>query len=135
MKRPPRMLRPMLCNLLCGALACLAAGCAPLGVAAGAWAGVDAVVAVPVFGRGTADLVYSAVSGRDCSMVRLEQGRTYCRPREGPPDPQPFCTRSLGTVDCWADPALPPGRPAPVADTPAPTAEQRARRTARWPDL
>ncbi len=121
--------------LLCGAWLGLLSGCAPFNAAAGAFAGVDAVVAIPVFGRGLGDLAYSAVTGRDCSIVRLEQGRSYCVPREGPPPPDVFCTRSLGVVDCWADPTLLPGRPAPVADRPALTPEQQANRTARWPDL
>ena len=124
------------CRLLVFELGLLAglAGCAPFNEAAGAWAGVDAVVAIPVFGRTTTDLAVSLISGRDCSVVRLEQGARYCKPREGPPLPAPFCTRSLGGVDCWASPALLPGQ-AGVADTPALTPAQEANRTARWPDL
>ncbi len=110
-------------------------GCAPFNAAAGALAGVDAVVTVPVFGRGLGDLAYSAISGRDCSVVRLEQGRSYCVPRDGPPPPPVFCTRSLGAVDCWAYPATLPDHPTPVADTPGLTPEQDANRLARWPDL
>ncbi len=118
--------------------ACLLAGpvgCAPFNEAAGAFAGVEAVVAIPVFGRGLGDLAYSVLSGRDCSVVRLEQGKSYCVPREGLPAPPLFCTRSLGVVDCWADPALLPGHPTPVADAPALTPAQEADRVARWPKL
>ncbi len=111
------------------------AGCGPFNAAVGALAGLDAVVAIPVFGRTTGDLLASAVVGRACSVVRLEQGLTYCRPREAPPEPPPFCTRTLGLAECWATPWLLPGHPAPLADAPALTPEQEARRTARWPDL
>ena len=128
MPRALAALAPMLCFAWLG-------GCAPFNAALGALAGVDAVVAVPVFGRGVGDLAYSAISGRDCSIVRLEQGRTYCAPREGEPPPEVFCTRSLGVVDCWADPAALPGHPAPVADRPNLTPEQEADRVARWPNL
>ncbi len=33
--------------------------------------------------------------------------------------PQPFCTRTLGLAQCFANPALLPDRPAELADTPA----------------
>jgi len=131
---PARRHAAMLAAML-AALAAGLAGCAPFNDAVGALAGVDAVVALPVFGRSTGDLVYSAVSGRDCSVVRLEQGKTYCRPREAPPPPAPFCTRSLGRVDCWAYPWTLPDQPMPVGGTPGLTPEQDADRTARWPNL
>jgi hypothetical protein len=101
----------------------------------GAFAAANAA-SIPVFGRSIPDLVYSAVSGRDCSVVRLDQGKTYCRPIEPPPSDPPFCTRSLGTVDCWANPeVLPPGTRG-VADGPRQlTPEQEADRTRRWPGL
>ena len=42
--------------------------------------------------------------------MRLDQGKSYCRPIEPPPEPPPYCTRSLGVADCWRDPAsLPDG--------------------------
>ncbi len=129
MRRPPAL--AALFAILLAALA----GCGPFNAAVGALAGVDAVVSIPVFGRGVGDLAYSAISGRNCSVVRLEQGKTYCVPREGLPPPPEFCTRSLGTVDCWAFPATLPDHPPPVADAPNLTPEQQANRTARWPDL
>lgn len=118
--------------------ACLGAavaGCAPFNEVAGTFAGVETVVMLPVFGRTSTDLLYSLISGRDCSIVRLEQGKHYCVPREGPPAPPLFCTRSLGVVDCWANPALLPDHPTPVADAPALTPAQNADRVARWPNL
>jgi hypothetical protein len=80
------------------------------------------------------DAVYSLVTGRDCSMVRLDRGETYCRPVEPPPEPPAFCTRSLAAVNCWQDPATVPGHPQGLADGPAGlTAEQEADRVRRWP--
>jgi hypothetical protein len=110
-------------------------GCAPFNEAVGTLAGIDAVVAVPVFGRGTADLAYSAITGRDCSMVRLEQGKGYCVPLEGPVPPDEFCTHSLGVVDCWAFPRMLPGLPVPVGDKPMLTPQQEVNREERWPKL
>jgi hypothetical protein len=80
------------------------------------------------------DAVYSLATGKDCSMVRLDQGKTYCRPVEPPPEPPSFCTRSLGVVNCWQDPSTLPGNTTPVADGPmALTPEQEANRVRRWP--
>jgi hypothetical protein len=94
-------------------------------------------LAVPVFGRDLGDLVYSAVTGRDCSVVRLDEGKSYCKPTAPPPAPATFCTRSLGVVDCWANPDGLNGQPVQgVADGPRTlTPEQEANRTARWPHL
>jgi hypothetical protein len=80
------------------------------------------------------DVVASVVTGHDCSIVRLSNGGSYCKPTEPPPLPQPYCTRSLGVVDCWAgvDPFGYYQRT--TADGPAQlTPEQDANRTARWP--
>jgi hypothetical protein len=103
---------------------------------------VAAVVAadaasVTVFGRGMGDLVISGVTGKDCSIVRLEQGKTYCKPTEPPPAAPPLCTRSLGLIDCWSNPmALNGPPPHGVADGPSTlTPEQEEDRTARWPKL
>ncbi len=105
--------------------------CTPLqGV--GAAVGVEAA-SVILFGRGFVDLGVSAVSGRDCSIVRLDRRQTYCAPRDVPPDPGPFCTRSLGTADCWSDPSVLPKGTQAIADTPAPNAAQLEYRRARWP--
>ena len=84
--------------------------------------------------RTPADAVYSAVTGRDCSAVRLDQGKTYCRAVEPPPEPQPFCTRSLGVVDCWANPdAVVNGARGVAAGPDTLTPEQEANRVRRWP--
>ena len=98
----------------------------------GALAGAD-VVSIAVFGRGVGDIGISALSGRDCSVVRLERGQTYCAARDVAPGPGVFCTRSLGTVDCWEDPASLPGGYSGVGDTPLPNAAQERYRRAPWP--
>lgn len=103
-------------------------GCETLGIFAGAEA-----ASVVVFGRGVTDMGVSAVTGRDCSIVRLDKGQTYCAARYEAPRPQPFCTRSLARVDCWEDPALLPRQQPEVADTPPPTDEQVRYRQTRWP--
>ena len=90
---------------------------------------------IPVFGRSLPDLVVSGISGRDCSIVRLEQGRSYCRTTDPPISPDPICTRSLGAVECWTNPEVFGTPLRGVADAPAPTAEQEAYRTRRWPNL
>jgi len=110
----------------------LLTGCAGWVEPTGALAAAD-LASVTVFGRGILDMGVSAVSGRDCSIVRLDRGQTYCAPRDGPEKLGPYCTRSLGVVDCWADPGLLPGRQREVADGPGPTPEQLRYRAARWP--
>ena len=91
-----------------------------------------AVGSIVIFHRTPVDMVVSAVSGRDCSIVYLDQGERYCRPRERPPERPAFCTQSLGVPDCWADPATLPNRPRGLADGPAGlTVEQERDRTRR----
>jgi hypothetical protein len=95
-----------------------------------------AVGSIAVMQRSPFDAVYSIASGKDCSIVRLDQGKSYCRPVEPPPEQQPYCTRSLAVVDCWRDPASLPDRPPEVGDGPrALTPAQEADRTRRWPNL
>ncbi len=125
---------PRIAPLLAGLVLPLAtAGC---GVPA--WQPVSAFVAadaasVMVFGRSMGDIVYSTLSGRDCSIVRLDQKQSYCVPQQGPLPPQPFCTHSLGTVDCWVNPWALNDDPRPIADELTPTPLQDAYRTAPWP--
>ena len=92
------------------------------------------VGSVAAIGRTPVDAVYSLVTGKDCSAVRLDQGKTYCRPIEPPPEAPPYCTRSLGVVDCWKDPAAVPNLGPDVADGPHTlTPAQEADRTRTWP--
>jgi hypothetical protein len=89
---------------------------------------------IPTLHRSPPDAVYSLWTGRDCSMVRLDEGKSYCRPVEPAPEPPVYCTRSLGRVDCWQDPGSLPGHPRPVADGPVElTAAQEADRLRTWP--
>ena len=89
---------------------------------------------VTTIGRAPTDAVYSLFSGRDCSVVRVDQGKSYCRPQEPPPEPPEFCTRSLGVVDCWEDPKEVAARyPGVAAGPDTLTPEQEANRTRRWP--
>ena len=86
---------------------------------------------VAVIQRTPVDAVWSLATGKDCSAVRLDQGKSYCRPVEPLPEVPPYCTRSLGVADCWADPA---GQPRQLGDGPNTlTPEQDANRTRRWP--
>lgn len=98
--------------------------------------GAASLGSVMLIGRGLPDAAVSALTGRDCSAVRLDRGQGHCRPPEPLPAPPPYCTRSLGRVDCWRAPPLALPLPAGVADgrailTPA----QEAHRTHRWPGL
>ena len=103
--------------------------------ASGAFAAANAA-SIPVFHRSIPDLFVSTVSGRDCSVVHLDQGKPYCTPTEPPPDAPTYCTHSLGIVDCWVNPQALPGPPPEVADGPRTlTPAQEANRTRRWPDL
>jgi hypothetical protein len=107
-------------------------GCVPWPIAT-AVVGTN-VGSVATIQRTPADAVYSLLTGRDCSLVRLDQGKTYCRPVEPLPEAPMFCTRSLATVNCWKDPGSLPGHPPGVADGPIGlTAEQEADRVRRWP--
>jgi len=90
---------------------------------------------VAVFGRGTVDLAYSALSGRDCSIVRLDEGKSWCKPKETLPPTPRFCTRTLGTPECFADPAQLPDHPAQLADGPStltPEQEKNRNRGINW---
>jgi hypothetical protein len=110
------------------------AGCTPSeGMIATVGVGAT-VISVTAIQRSPMDAVYSWVTGRDCSIVRLDQGKTYCRALEPPPEPPVYCTRGLGAVNCWKDPDTVPGHPRGVADGPAGlTAEQEANRVRTWP--
>lgn len=97
--------------------AALLAACHPAPLVA---VGAVETANVAVFGKTSVDMVYSAVSGRDCSVVRLDQGQSYCRPKPGAPPAEPFCTRTLGQAQCFRDPALLPDAPHALGDSPPP---------------
>jgi hypothetical protein len=91
------------------------------------------VGSIAIIGRSPFDAAYSTLAGKDCSIVRLEQGKSYCRPVEPPPEPQPFCTRTLGMANCWRDPASLADHPTELGDGPhVLTPLQEADRTRAW---
>ena len=104
-------------------------GCTPVAVG---FVAAD-ITSVTVLGRGLGDIGVSAVTGRDCSIVRLDAGKTYCAPRIDTPPSQPFCTRTIGVANCWADPYLVPQHQHGLAESPPPTEDQLRYRSARWP--
>lgn len=57
------------------------------------------------------DHIQSYRSGKDCSTVRIEKGRTYCREDEPNPIPKVICYRTLADVMCYsqAEPTSLPG--------------------------
>lgn len=113
---------------------CLLTGCTGPPLAAGGIAAAVTVASIPIMQRTPVDAVYSVIAGQDCSVVRWDRGLDYCRVAEPPPAPPPYCSRSLGGVDCWRDPALLANRPREMADGPRTlTAAQEADRTRAWP--
>jgi hypothetical protein len=58
------------------------------------------MASVATIQRTPADAVYSPFTGRDYSLVRLDQGKPCCRPVEPPPEAPAFCTRSLQRQNC-----------------------------------
>lgn len=103
--------------------------------------GAASVVSLPLTGRAVPDLVVSAATGRDCSIVRLDRGMSYCAAAAPAPGSAPFCTRSLGQTDCWITrppllgPPLATGLGGVVDGRTSLTPAQEADRTARWPAL
>ena len=92
------------------------------------------VGSVAAIQRTPVDALYSWWTGRDCSVVRLDRGETYCRTEEPKPDPPAYCTRTLGSVNCWQEPATLPDHPPGLADGPMDlTVEQEADRVRSWP--
>ncbi len=121
MRIPGRPLLLLLCPLLLS-------GCDGPGLFA---LGAVNVASLTLTGRAVPDLVVSGVSGRDCSVARVDRGQAYCGPSNDPPPAPPFCTRSLGSVDCWSQPPLAVPAHRGVADAPAPVGGNQG----RWPYL
>lgn len=52
-----------------------------------------------------ADHAISLASGKDCSLVRIERGMTYCKEDEvAGPRPNLYCYRELAGVSCYDSP-------------------------------
>jgi len=112
------------------------AGLATGGCAVLQTVGVVEGASIAIIHRDVVDAVYSGITGKDCSVVRLDEMKTYCRPIEPPPPLPPYCTRGRGSVDCWLNPADLRPMPPQVADGPMTlTPEQEADRTRKWPPL
>ena len=110
------------------------AGCGPaLPVATVAAVAVSGP-SIPIFHRTPIDMIVSAITGRDCSVVNLDIGKQYCLPMEPLPEPPEFCTRSLGVPDCWENPAKLPDHPREIADGPR-TLTPDQERARHWPRL
>jgi hypothetical protein len=101
-----------------------------LGAPVSLWLAGGSVASFALLQRGLVDVAYSVVTGQDCSVLNIEKRGEYCRtdPVAGP---APFCTRSLGDVDCWSV-AEPYGRQRAVTDIPV-AAERTPRRWSLTP--
>jgi len=133
MSRIPLLIRklPLLLPLV-ALTGCIEALTPPMGVAQAV--GAVTVGSISTIQRTPIDAAYSLVTGKDCSVVRLDQGKTYCRPVEPLPDAIPYCTRSLGVADCWQDPAAVLNVGPSLADGPITlTKAQEEHRTRSWP--
>lgn len=52
-----------------------------------------------------ADHAISLASGKDCSLVRIDRGLTYCKEDEpAAPRPNLYCYRELAGVTCYSQP-------------------------------
>jgi hypothetical protein len=132
-QRVPRLrMLPLVALALVGLTGCVAAITPPVASALNV-AGAVMVGSVAALGRTPVDAAYSLVTGKDCSVVHWDQGKSYCRATEPLPDALPYCTRSLGVVDCWRDPAAVANLGPDVADgARALTPVQEKDRTRGW---
>jgi len=125
-----RIFPSALCVILAGSLL---AGCSSppllrekvLGAPVSLWLAGGSVASFVMLQRGLVDVAYSVVTGQDCSVLNIDTRGEYCR-TDPVTAPAPFCTRSLGDVDCWTV-AEPYGPQRPVPDAPA-AAERSPRR-------
>jgi hypothetical protein len=121
-QRVPRLrMLPLVALALVGLTGCVAAITPPVASALNV-AGAVMVGSVAALGRTPVDAAYSLVTGK-----------SYCRATEPLPDALPYCTRSLGVVDCWRDPAAVANLGPDVADgARALTPVQEKDRTRGW---
>lgn len=55
-------------------------------------------------GKTISDHVISFASGKNCSTIRSNTGRTYCEEDEPNPIPKVWCYRTIGKVVCYDRP-------------------------------
>lgn len=102
-------------------------------VPVGAVAGAN-MLSVMALHRTLFDALWSLATDRDCSIVYLDEGKGYCKPIEPEPPVLPYCTRTLGWVDCWTDPEVFIDPPPEVASGPYTlTPAQERNRLRGWP--
>ncbi len=106
----------------------LLGGCEVSAVSLGYGLGFN-MASLVFIGRTPPDAVISALSGRDCNIVHIDNRRPYCAADEVPPAPPVACTASLGTVDCWQ---APPRGQATLADQKALTPVQQVNLQQGW---
>ncbi|WP_460253338.1 hypothetical protein [Acidiphilium sp. MT5] len=123
--------------MLLGGLVTGLLGLSGCGLSAGADAGIGAganLVALTTIHRTIPDAIVSLALHRDCSLARLDAGKSYCRNPAPLPPPIPYCTRTLGQVTCWSDPENLPDHAPPVAEGPNRLSRaQLANRNHGWP--
>ena len=91
------------------------------------------LVILPLAACSPPDVVASAISGRNCSIVNVDQGKPYCQALDVPTRPMPICTATLGEVaDCWADASVVPAGALALGDAPPLTAQQQAQAKQGW---
>lgn len=93
------MEKPVMRNFAAAALCLLVVSCSAMPP----YAMVDGAVVVTTE-KTMADHAISLASGKDCSLVRLEQGTTYCEEDEVVPHPSLYCYRELAGVTCYDRP-------------------------------
>ena len=67
-------------------------------------------------GKTMADHTISLTSGKHCSIVRLENGQTYCSEDQVFPKPVVYCYRELAEVTCYERPNPDPSGGPPIGD-------------------
>ena len=55
-------------------------------------------------GKTVSDQVISFATGKNCSTVRRETGRTYCEEDEPNPMPAVYCYRTIAKITCYDRP-------------------------------
>lgn len=70
---------------------------------------VASVSSLMTTGKTVPDQVISLAARKDCSVLRRQRGRTYCREDEPNPAPNVYCFNNLGGIECYSRPVDPTG--------------------------